>query len=54
MLIAVRLVEMIEGQLPRRRRDYTKVLADTKESVAGTNNAAGFSCKTCQEKEESE
>ena len=33
------------------RIDYTKVLAETKESVAGTNSAARFSIKTCQEKE---
>ena len=51
LLIAVRLVE---GRLPRMRRGYTKVLAETKESVAGTNSAARFSSKTCQEKEEGE
>ena len=54
LLIAVRLVETAEGRLPRMRGDYTKVLAERKESVAGTNSAARFSSKTCQEKEEGE
>ena len=49
-----KIVETAEGRLPRMRNDYTKVLAETKESVAGTNSAARFSIKTCQEKEEGE
>ena len=48
LFIAVRLVETAEGRLPRMRSDYTKVLAETKESVAGTNSATRF------EKEEGE
>ena len=51
---ALRLVETAEGRLPRMRNDYTKVLAETKESIAGTNSAARFSIKTCQEMEEGE
>ena len=53
-ICAVRLVEMAEGRLPRMRSDYTKVLAETKGSVAGTNSAARFSSKTFHEKEEGE
>ena len=34
------------------RGAVTNVLAETKESVAGTNIAARFSSKTCHEKEE--
>ena len=52
LLVAVRLVETAEGRLPRMRSDYMKVLAETKESVSGTNSATRFSSKTCQEKKE--
>ena len=52
--IAVRLVETAEGRLPIMRSDYTKVLAETKETVADTNSAARFSSKTFHEKEEGE
>ena len=56
LFIAVRLVETVEGggALPRMRSDYTKVLAETKKTVAGTNSAARFSSKTFHEKEEGE
>ena len=36
------------------RSDFTKVLAETKESVAGTNSAARISSKKYLEKEEGE
>ena len=55
LFIAVRLVETVEGgPLPRMRSDYTKVLPETKKTVAGTNSAARFSSKTFHEKEEGE
>ena len=54
LFIAVGLVETAEGRLPRMRSNYTKVLPETKESVAGTNSAARFSSKTFHEKEEGE
>ena len=54
LLIAVRLVETAEGRLPQMRSDNTKVLPETKESVAGTNSTARFTSKTCQEKKEGE
>ena len=54
LMITVRLVETAEGRLPQMRSDYTKVLAETNESVAGSNCAAKFSSKTCQQKEEGE
>ena len=54
LFIAVRLVETAEGPLPRMRSDYTKVLAERKKTVAGTNSAARFSSKTFHEKEEGE
>ena len=54
LFIAVRSVETVEGPLPRMRNDYTKVLAETNKTVAGTNSAARFSSKTFHEKEEGE
>ena len=54
LFIAVRLVETVEGPLPRMRSDHTKVLAETKKTVAGTNSAARFFSKTFHEKEEGE
>ena len=54
LLIVFRLVETAEGRLPRMRSDFMEILAETKESVAGTNSAARFSSKTCHEKEEGE
>ena len=37
LLFAVRLVEMAEGRLPRKRSDFTKVLAETKKYCSRHN-----------------